>query len=145
MSIRQDDTVTAHHLARGLLTGLLLVLALLVTGFAWLFSGFALHYECNCSDASEPPVPGSDQATICDSWQGLMTAVFWIVPLLALAIAIVLGVLWVRGRLHGLWLLVSVVAMMASPLLVYEGFSWPDNERDGSAHYERQADAARYR
>jgi hypothetical protein len=143
---RHGDAAPSRDLARGLLTGLLLVMASLVAGFAWLFAGFALHDECNGSDASEPPVPGSDQAALCNSMGGgLMAVVIWIVPLLALAAAIVVGVLWTRGRLHGLWLLVSVAAMMVSPILVYVGLSSPDNEPDGSVHYERRPDAARYR
>jgi ammonia channel protein AmtB len=145
MSVRQDETVRPRHLARGLLTGLLLVVAFLVTAYVWFFYGFALHYECNGSDASEPPEPGSDQAAICRSWEGLITVVFWLVPLLMLALAIVTGVLWTSRRLHGLWLLASVAAMVLSPILVYEGFASPDDVRDGSVQYERQADAARHR
>ena len=145
MSIRQDETVKPRHFARGLLTGALLSVALLVTGFGWLLYGFAVHYECNGSDASGPPAAGSDQAAICNSWEGLMTVVFWLVPLLALALAIVAGVMWSRRRLHGLWLLASVAAMVLSPILVHEGFSSPDDVRHGSVRHERQAHAARYR
>lgn len=88
------------------------------------------------------PHPGSDQARLCNAWGGALGWLFWVVPGLGVVTAVVVGVLWTRGRLHGAWVLVSVAGLVLSPILVSEALTWPSDTVDRPANSERTADGA---
>jgi hypothetical protein len=137
MSIRDDEAVTPHRLGRGVLVGVLTVLAALATFAVMLFFAYAWHFECKGSDTSSPPAPTSDQAQMCNAWDGNTGLLFWVVPGVALVVAVVVGIWWTRGRVPGVLVPIAVAALVLSPLLIFKVLTWPSGTPDDPAEQER--------
>jgi hypothetical protein len=140
MSIREGDARTPGRPGRGLLVGLLIVAASAVTFVLLFVYLWDWHTVCTGGDGSDGPMPGSGQARMCDAWDGNVSALYWIVAGLGLAIAVTVGVAWVRARVRGAWVLVAVALMVLSPILVAEYLTSPSGLTDEPVRHERSPD-----
>ena len=142
MSIHDGGTATPHRLSRGLLAGVTLLLAGIGTFILLVF--FLLDYNSTCdgSDTTSPADPLSGQAQVCDYWNGSLGLLFWLLPALTLAAAVIVSIRWTAGRWHGAWFLAAVAAMVLSPIVVSEALTWPDDTVRQPANHERTSDAA---
>jgi hypothetical protein len=137
MSIRDDATVPPHRLGRGLLVGVLTLVAVPVTVASMVFFGYAWWSECEGSDTGSAPAPRSSQANMCNAWDGNTGLLFWVVPGIALVVAVVVGIWWTRGRIHGIWIPIAVAALVLSPLLIFKALTWPSDTPNRPADHER--------
>jgi hypothetical protein len=145
MSIHDGGTVTPHRLSRGLLVGVLVLLAGIATFVLLVLFLFDYDTTCDGWDTNPPAAPGSGQAQVCNFWNGNLAVLFWVVSAAALAIAVLVGLRWIAGRCHGAWFLVAVAAMVLSPVVVSEALTWPGDTVPRPVEHEGTGDAAGHR
>jgi len=141
MSITESDKVGSHGLHRGVLVGLLLTATTVATCALALVYAFDFGTTCEGFDNTSAAPPLSDQGRTCDALGGSLWSLILVVPALVLVVAVVVGVLWAKGRIHGAWVLAAVAATVLSPALIYKPLMWPSDAPEHPRH-ERTVDGA---